>query len=244
MLECFLLEITPNSIQAAACDSHRLIETREKAESGGSLEFLLPAKSLRVLAGLVEDTEIIYLGIQDHSAIFFRPGLYFTSRIVEVPYLDVEALLATPGKYRALAASKDFRQAVETVTTVIDGYSSLHLRFTPDKKILLSCDGPSGITANTQLETGVLNAMPEDTSFYYNASDFAQGIRLLEGMLALSISQDGILIAANGSGKYMLIPRRPVKRPDKSKKDDSLEGKKTAAKKKTSKAKKTTAKAA
>ena len=244
MLECVRLEITPNSIQAAACDSHRLIETREKAESGGSLEFLLPAKSLRVLAGLVEDTEIIYLGIQDHSAIFFRPGLYFTSRIVEVPYLDVEALLATPGKYRALAASKDFRQAVETVTTVIDGYSSLHLRFTPDKKILLSCDGPSGITANTQLETGVLNAMPEDTSFYYNASDFAQGIRLLEGMLALSISQDGILIAANGSGKYMLIPRRPVKRPDKSKKDDSLEGKKTAAKKKTSKAKKTTAKAA
>lgn len=190
----------------------------------------------------MEDTEIIYLGIQDHSAIFFRPGLYFTSRIV--PYLDVKALLAAPGKYRALAASKDFRQAVETVTTVIDGYSSLQLRFTPDKKILLSCDGPSGITANTQLETGVLNAMPEDTSFYYNASDFVQGIRLLEGMLALSISQDGILIAANGSEKYMLIPRRPAKRPDKSKKDDSLEGKKTAAKKKVSKAKKTTAKAA
>ena len=243
-LECVRLEITPNSIQAAACDSHRLIETREKAESGGFLEFLLPAKSLRVLAGLVEDTEIIYLGIQDHSAIFFRPGLYFTSRIVEVPYLDVEALLATPGKYRALAASKDFRQAVETVTTVIDGYSSLQLRFTPDKKILLSCDGPSGITANTQLETGVLNAMPEDTSFYYNASDFVQGIRLLEGMLALSISQDGILIAANGSEKYMLIPRRPIKRLDKSKKDDSLEGKKTAAKKKTTKTKTTAAKAA
>lgn len=238
-LECVRLEIGKNSVRAAACDSRRLIETREKAESGGSLEFLLPAKSLHTLAGLVEDKEAVYLGIQDHSAIFFRPGLYFTSRIVETPYLDVDTLLATPGKYRALVESKAFQQAVETITAATDGYSAIRLRFTPDK-ILLSCDGPDGLTASTQLETGVLNAMPGDTCFYYSASDFAQGIRLMEGMLALSVSQDGVLIAANGSEKYMLTPRRPAKRPEKAKGEE----KKTAAKKKTSKTTKTAAKAA
>lgn len=239
-LECVRLEIGKNSVRAAACDSRRLIETREKAESGGSLEFLLPAKSLHTLAGLVEDKEAVYLGIQDHSAVFFRPGLYFTSRIVETPYLDVDTLLATPGKYRALVESKAFRQAVETITAATDRYSAIRLRFTSDKKILLSCDGPDGLTASTQLETGVLNAMPGDTCFYYSASDFAQGIRLMEGMLALSVSQDGVLIAANGSEKYMLTPRRPAKRPERAKGEE----KKTAAKKKTSKTTKTAAKAA
>ncbi len=241
MLECVHLEIAPNSVQAVACDGARLIETREKAESGGFLEFLLPAKSLRVLAGLVEDKETVYLGIQDHSAVFFRLGLYFTSRIVETPYLDVDSLLATPGKYRALVEAKAFRQAVEMVTAATDGYSGLQLRFSPDRKLFLSCDGPSGVSSSTWLESGVLNAMPGDTGFYYKASDFLQGIRLMEGMLALSVSQDGVLIAANGSEKYMLVPRRPVKRVEKAKTEDATKEK---PKKKTAKTKKTAAKAA
>ena len=239
-MECVRIVVTPNSIQANACDGTRLIETREKAESGGSLEFLLPAKSLHILAGLVEDKETVYLGLQDHSAVFFRPGLYFTSRIVETPYLDVDSLLSMPGKYRALVEAKAFQQAVEMVTAATDGYSSLQLHFAPDKRLLLSCDGPSGITSSTWLETGVLNPMLGDTGFYYKAAALAQGIRLLEGMLVLSVSQDGVLIVANGSEKYMLTPRRPAKRPEKPK----AEEKKTAAKKKTSKTKKTAAKAA
>ena len=242
-MECVHLEIAPNSVQAVACDGARLIETREKAESGGSLTLLLPAKSFHVLAGLVEDKETVYLGIQDHSAVFFRPGLYFTSRIVETPYLDVDSLLATPGKYRALVEAKAFRQAVEMVTAATDGYSSLQLRFSPDKKLFLSCDGPSGVNSSTWLEAGVLNAMPGDTGFYYKASDFLQGIRLMEGMLALSVSQDGVLIAANGSEKYMLVPRRPVKRVEKAKAEQEQK-EKTPAKKKTAKTKKTAAKAA
>lgn len=234
-LECVRMEIGKNSVKAAACDGRRLIVTKEKAESGGSLEFLLPAKSLHILAGLVEDKETIYLGIQDHSAIFFQPGLYFTSRIVETSYLDVEALLSIPGKYRALIEAKALRKALEMVTVAADEYSNLQLRFTPDKSILLSCDGPRSASASTQLGAEVLNAMPEYMSFYYKASDFLQGIRLLEGMLALSISQDGMFIAANGSEKYMLVPRRPVKRAEKEKEADE----KSAAKKKTSKTKKT-----
>ena len=240
-MECVRLEIAPNSVQAVACDGARLIETREKAESGGSLTLLLPAKSLHILAGLVEDKEAVYLGIQDHSAVFFRPGLYFTSRIVETPYLDVDGLLAAPGKYRALVEAKAFRQAVEMVTAATDGYSSLQLRFSPDKKLFLSCDGPSGVSSSTWLETGVLEPMPGDTGFYYKASDFLQGIRLMEGMLALSVSQDGMLIAANGSEKYMLVPRRPVKRVEKPKTEDAAKEK---PKKKTAKTKKTAAKAA
>ena len=242
-MECVRLEIAPNSVQAAACDGARLIETREKAESGGSLELLLPAKSLRVLAGLVEDKETVYLGIQDHSAVFFRPGLYFTSRIVETPYLDVDGLLATPGKYRALAEAKALRQAAEMVAAASDGYSSLRLRFSQDKRIYLSCDGPDGATASTYLETGVLEPMPGDTGFYYKASDFLQGIRLMEGMLALSVSGDGVLIAANGSENYMLVPRRPVKRVEKAK-TDKEQKEKAPAKKKTTKTKTTAAKAA
>ena len=240
-MECVRLEIAPNSVQAVACDGSRLVETREKAESGGSLELLLPAKSLHILAGLGEDKEAVYLGIQDHSAVFFRPGLYFTSRIVETPYLDVDGLLAAPGKYRALVEAKAFRQAVEMVTAATDGYSSLQLRFSPDKKLFLSCDGPSGVSSSTWLETGVLEPMPGDTGFYYKASDFLQGIRLMEGMLALSVSQDGMLIAANGSEKYMLVPRRPVKRVEKPKTEDAAKEK---PKKKTAKTKKTAAKAA
>ena len=240
-MECVRLEIAPNSVQAVACDGARLVETREKAESGGSLTLLLPAKSLHILAGLVEDKETVYLGIQDHSAVFFRPGLYFTSRIVETPYLDVDGLLAAPGKYRALVEAKAFRQAVEMVTAATDGYSSLQLRFSPDKKLFLSCDGPSGVSSSTRLESGVLNAMPGDTGFYYKASDFLQGIRLMEGMLALSVSQDGMLIAANGSEKYMLVPRRPVKRVEKAKTEDAAKEK---PKKKSTKTKKTAAKAA
>lgn len=50
-MECVRLEIAPNSVQAAVCDGARLIETREKAESGGSLTLLLPAKSFHVLFG-------------------------------------------------------------------------------------------------------------------------------------------------------------------------------------------------
>ena len=242
-LECVRIQVTKNAVQAVACDGSRLVETREKAESGGSLEFLLPAKSLRVLAGLVEEKETVYLGIQDHSAVFFRPGLYFTSRIVETPYLDVDGLLATPGKYRALVEAKALRQAVEMVTAATDGYSSLQLRFSPDKKLFLSCDGPSGVNSSTWLEAGVLNAMPGDTGFYYKASDFLQGIRLMEGMLALSVSQDGVLIAANGSEKYMLVPRRPVKRVEKAKTEQEQK-EKAPAKKKSTKTKKTAAKAA
>ena len=99
------------------------------------------------------------------------------------------------------------------------------------------------VSSSTRLESGVLNAMPGDTGFYYKASDFLQGIRLMEGMLALSVSQDGVLIVANGSDKYMLVPRRPVKRVEKPKTEQEQK-EKAPAKKKTTKTKKTAAKAA
>lgn len=240
-MECVRIEVGKSTVRAAACDGSRLTETTARVESGGSLEFLLPAKSLHILAGLVEDKETVYLGLQDHSAVFFRPGLYFTSRIVETPYLDVDALLATPGEYRALVKSANFKNALETVAAVTDGCSSVQLCFQPDQ-ITLSCDGPDGTNANTRIEAQVLNRMPGNTGFYYKASDFVQGIRLLDGMLALAVSRDGVLIATNGSQKYMLTPRWPVKRVEKPKTADTPE--KTAAKKKTSKTKKTAAKAA
>lgn len=237
-MECVRIEVGKSTVRAIACDGSRLTEVTEKVESGGSLEFLLPAKSLHTLAGLVEDQETVYLGIQDHSAVFFRPGLYFTARIVETPYLDVDALISTPGEYRALVKSADLRGVLEPVTAAIDGFSSIKLCFQPDK-ITLSCDGPGGIIANTELETKPLKSMPKDTGFYYKAADFAQGVRLLDGMLAIAVSNTGLLLITNGSQKYMLTPRRPAKRMEKSKAEE-----KTAAKKKTSKTKKTAAKAA
>lgn len=238
-LECVRMEVGKNTIRAVACDGSRMTATTEKVESGGAMEFLLPAKALHTLAGLVEDKETVYLGLKDRSAVFFQPGLYFTSRIVETPYLDVDQVLSVPGKYRALVPAESLRPALDTVTAAIDGYSNLQLYFHPGKKLVLSCDGPGGITANTQFETAILTPMPKGTSFYYKAADFAQGIRLLDGMIALSVSDSGVLIATNGSQKYMLTPRRPVKRVEKPKAEE-----KTGAKKKTSKTKKTTAKAA
>lgn len=242
-LECVRIEVGKSTVRAIACDGSRMTETIERVESGGSLEFLLPAKSLHTLAGLVEDKETVYLGLRDHSAVFFRPGLYFTSRIVEAPYLDFNSILAVPGKYRALTQAETFRPALETACAAIDGCSSVQLCFHPDKTITLCCDGPCGILSSTQLEAHVLTPMPKGTSFYYKAADFVQGIRLLDGIIALAVSETGVLIAANGSQKYMLTPRRPVKRVEKSKAEESP-AKKSGAKKKTSKTKKTAAKAA
>ena len=246
-LECVRMEIGKDTVRAVACDGYRMTATKAKLESGGSLDLLLPASSLHTLAGLVNDDDILYLGIKNRCAVFFRPGLYFSTRTVDGPYLDVDALIGKPGEYQAMTKASDFGKAVETVAAVSDGYSSVGLRL-QDGKILFSCDGPGGVEAHTAIDAQVFSAMPDGAAFCYPASSLCQGVRLLEGMLAVSMSKAGVLIVTNGAQKYMQTPRRPKKRPAKAQADESNQARavpeKKPAKKKTAKTKKTAAKAA
>ena len=132
-LECVRLEVGKNTGQAAACDGRRLIVTREKAESGGTLEELCKMQrgvsSVRVPAAVNELMDDILIELR-------RQGIHVSDRKYFGYYPIVQA--------HAWLCGRD--EAAGTDLTILRNY----LWTTPDELPKISqvltrlCENPLG----------------------------------------------------------------------------------------------------
>jgi DNA polymerase III sliding clamp (beta) subunit (PCNA family) len=94
-LQCVNIKLKNNSVQAAACDSIRMMLVKDSAGPTDEQEFLLPGRSLQMLASVSTDADVFEVSDLGKEVVFVRGDMMFVIRkMVTGDYIDTSAVSA------------------------------------------------------------------------------------------------------------------------------------------------------
>jgi len=113
-LQCVNIKLRNNAVHATACDGVRLMMIKDSSGSPEEREFMLPGRSLQMLASISKDDDVFEVGDIDTSVVFVRGDMIFTIRKLSTgDYLDTNALLKNVKPiYTAVAEADKIKEAL------------------------------------------------------------------------------------------------------------------------------------
>lgn len=232
---CVRMDFKGKSARAVSTDGTRLMSCKKSLPTENKpLTLLIPVTAFTLLASLVENDETLRLKSSTKQVTFKTEQMTFTTRLGIGSYIDVDSVLSSvAGCYEALVEAKALQDATNMMDAIAVAGDQLNMVFRLDGIALQS--NSERAQSKSHAIAQVTTPMPPE-GFYYPLRNFYQGISTMSGMLKLSVTIAGFLLAEGDGQTYFQTPVRykekTLKRPEKSK-DEAAE--KPAKKSKTTK---------
>jgi len=221
-LQCVQVKLKNNTVHATACDRMRMMLTRDEADAPNEREFLLPGRSLQILASISQDDDVFEVGDIGKDIVFVRGDMIFSIRKLAVgSYIDTAGLLKNLKPiYAALADAGQMKEALN----VIDAGASAGGTKEPVNLVLLNGEiifqcNSDYIQTSMAVSANVTKATPE-TGFFYDVSALSKLFQVIAGKVKLEIDAKGFMLVKTQtrSEVYFQAPMRaPIKKAKPSK---------------------------
>ena len=191
-LQCVHLVFSENGLHAVSSDGYRLASAKGDESASGSVDMLLPARSLEKLAQLVSNKDSLRVGTTGRSIVFFREDFIFSARLVEGRYLDTDKLLERVKPcFTVLTDAEALRKALASLDAFMSGQNRFSLSFR-GSRLRMKCESEFGASC---VETDVvpLSGTPEG-EYWYNPQKLLECLRAQNGTMMLELAQNGILL--------------------------------------------------
>ena len=94
-MKCVRLHVGPDGLKASASNGFCIMEADGDKQCKGQIELLLPARSLKVLASLSNDSDVYEMGVTGKSLVFWSGTLLFSARLVEGKFPNTSGILSS-----------------------------------------------------------------------------------------------------------------------------------------------------
>lgn len=171
----------------------------------GQIELLLPARSLKVLASLSNDSDVYEMGVTGKSLVFWSGTLLFSARLVEGKFPNTSGIFEQfKCQYSVHLDAAEFIRALEVAESVSESNHRVELTF-GEHEITVSAESACG-RSSAPVKALVLNAPKQP--FYYNSRKLLEYLRLEKEKITLEFDKFGLLVVRSGSTRYVQSPMR------------------------------------
>ena len=226
-MRCVHMVFSESGTHAVSGDGYRVAYVRGETGYDRLIDILMPASSLKALAGLVSNQDMLQVGTTGKQAVFQKDGFIFSAKLMEGDPIDADYLMRQiQSRFSVLTDADVLRHALSSVTSVSGHQTRLSFNFL-GSRLQMNSDSENGKSSIT-IDVVPLSGGPQG-EFWYDPEKLVECIRAQTGTLILEIAQNGILImktdklvcVLNGMRKTrpaeikeqrMKTARRPAKR--------------------------------
>ncbi|MCL1842801.1 MAG: hypothetical protein FWF79_03230 [Defluviitaleaceae bacterium] len=210
VLQCVQIKLKNNAVHAAASDGARMMLLKDAGEPTDEKEFLLPGRSLQMLASISEDSDVFEVSDIGNVVVFVRGDMIFTIRKLRTgSYMDTDAMVKTLKPiYSAVVDVGKMKEALSLVSVAaLAGGSREPINMAlSNGEIRLQCYS-SYSEANSSVPANVSKETP-DTGFFYDILSLTKLFQILSGKVKLMIDERGCLLAKTRTEAYFQAPLR------------------------------------
>ena len=189
----------------SASNGFCIMEADGDKQCKGQIELLLPARSLKVLASLSNDSDVYEMGVTGKSLVFWSGTLLFSARLVEGKFPNTSGIFEQfKCQYSVHLDAAEFIRALEVAESVSESNHRVELTF-GEHEITVSAESACG-RSSAPVKALVLNAPKQP--FYYNSRKLLEYLRLEKEKITLEFDKFGLLVVRSGSTRYVQSPMR------------------------------------
>ena len=210
-LRCVQIKLKNNAVHAAASDGNRMMMIKESTDPTAEREFMLPGKSLQMLASISKDDDVFEVGDLGNEVVFVRGDMIFTIRkLATGDFMDTNAIIKSlKPVYSAVADVGKMKEALNIISI---GALASETRVPTNLvlsngEIVLRCNGDKSEAA-TALPANITHETPE-TGFFYDASALLKLFQVVGGKVKLDIDARGFMLVKTRNEAYFQSPVRP-----------------------------------
>ena len=217
-LQCVQVKLKDNALHAASCDGLKMMLVKDKAESSGERELLLPGRSLQLLAAISQDDDMFEVGDIGSEVVFVRGDMIFAIRKISTDeYIDTSSVIQNiMPTYTAIANSDELKEAINliSVASLAGGEKEpINLIFA-NKEIRLQCNNNHN-EASTSVSANV-SENTSDAGFFYDVTALKKLFQVVSGKVKLEIDTRGYMLIKTPNEVYLQVPTRPKVKKVKS----------------------------
>jgi DNA polymerase III subunit beta len=209
VLTGILVRFEGATLTMAATDSYRLaVKETELAETGPSLEAIIPARALAELARIASGADTIQLGVHENHAVFGVGDVWLTTRRIDGQFPNHKQLIPETFEFELELPRGELLDVVRRAAVMAQRNSPLRLRFAEGELTVAAQSQDVGETS----ETLPAPYTGEPLEIGFNADFLREG---LESVSADSIQlklinplRPGLITADGDAFWYLIMPIR------------------------------------
>jgi len=216
-LQCVQVKLKNNAVLAAACDGVKVMLLKDDAHSPADREFLLPGRSLQLLASISSDTDEFEVGDVGREIAFTRKDMLFTIRkLPSGEYIDTNAIMkGIKPAYSAVSDVAKLKEALDIVAVGAEGEAVNLILYAG--QIILQRNGDYSV-AQTSVPANVTKDTPKK-GFFYEINSLMKLLNVISGRVKLEIDTTGFMVIKTRNEVYLQCPlRAPAKKAEKAEK--------------------------
>ena len=133
-MKCVRLHVGPDGLKASASNGFCIMEADGDKQCKGQIELLLPARPLKVLASLSNDSDVYEMGVTGKSLVFWSGTLLFSARLVEGKFPNTSGIFEQfKCQYSVHLDAAEFIRALEVAESVSESNHRVELTFGKDE---------------------------------------------------------------------------------------------------------------
>ena len=215
-MKCVRLHVGPDGLKASASNGFCIMEADGDKQCKGQIELLLPARSLKVLASLSNDSDVYEMGVTGKSLVFWSGTLLFSARLVEGKFPNTSGIFEQfKCQYSVHLDAAEFIRALEVAESVSESNHRVELTF-GEHEITVSAesacgrspDSASTMASGCRTPCSSVCWTPPKQPFYYNSRKLLEYLRLEKEKITLEFDKFGLLVVRSGSTRYVQSPMR------------------------------------
>ena len=210
VMQCVNVKLRNNAVHAAACDGTRMMLIKDAADTSDEREFLLPGRSLQMLASISRDTDVFEVGDTGNDIVFTRGDMMFSMRKMPGQYMDTASVIKNVAPaYTAVADASKLKEALGFVAVGSDmDRAPLNMALSGGQIHLRRHCGLS--VAHMAVPASISKDTP-GTGFYYDIESLVKLFQVISGRVKVELDAKGVMLVKTMSEVYFQIPMRPPK---------------------------------
>ena len=221
-LQCVQIKLKNNAVHATACDGMRMMLIKDSSESQVEREFLIPGRSLQILASISKDDDVFEVSDIGNEVVFVRGDMIFTARkLATGGYIDTAAVIGKmKPSYTAVTDSSKMKEVLELISVgaKLGGKRHPINLVMSNGEISLSCN--NDYSESTSAFPAYITQETPETGFYYDVSALLKLFQVLSGKVKLEIDAKGFMLAKTKSEAYFQAPVNPPAKKSEDAKQD------------------------
>ncbi len=201
------IEIENKEITAVALDGYRLALCKKKlVNATNDMSFIVPARTLREIAGLLEDSEeTVKIYVSANNIMMELDNVKITSRLLEGEFINYKQIIPTNFTSSVIINKEQLENAIERASLLSKVERNNLIKFDINEKVMV-LTGRSEITDFKEKITVSLKG--NDINIGFNARYFIEALRTLsDEFIKLNFTSPiaPCIITSNESDEYLYL---------------------------------------
>jgi DNA polymerase-3 subunit beta len=206
-LQCVNVKVRNNAVHAAACDGVKLIMIKDTAGSPDKREFLLPGRSLQMLASISDDSDVFEVGDTGKEVVFVRSDMLFVIRKMSTgSFVDTNALIKNMEPVYTAVANADIIREALNIVAVGSENTPVNIALSGEQ-IIFRRSGD-----HSEVQTSVKANISKDTKksgFLYDIRSLEMLFQVVDGRVKLELDAKGFMLVKTRNEVYFQAPIQP-----------------------------------